>query len=93
MTLVPWPPRGSSDPIDYGLLTMLDSHRSDWPEGVPLAGPYGMCAMFEPPPRDRWPKVRSVLSAATVLARAVAIRTDSATFNVVEMDWSGRVTS
>jgi hypothetical protein len=74
-------------PDRYGLLTLLDARDSDWPEGVPLASPYGMFAMLEPPPRDKWPEgtFRSV-PQPQFWASCGAIRTESATFKVLEVD-------
>ncbi len=74
-------------PNRYGLLSLLGANEGDWTEGRPLANPYGMFAMLEPPPRDKWPEgtFRS-FPQPQFWASCPAIRTPSATFNVVEID-------
>ena len=74
-------------PDRYGLLSRLGTNDADWPEGLPLAGPYGMFAMLEEPPRDKWPEgtFRS-FPQPQFWASCPVIRTPSATLNVVEID-------
>ncbi len=74
-------------PTRYGLLPLLEGSEGDWPEGIPLASPYGLFALLEPPPRTGWPEgdFRS-FPQPQYWASCPTIRTDSATFNVVEMD-------
>jgi len=74
-------------PDRYGLLAPLRPDQEDWREGIPLAGPYGMLAMFSAPPRNSWPEgeFRS-FPQPQFWASCPVIRTDSATFNVVEID-------
>lgn len=71
----------------YGLLSQLTADQGDWPEGTPLASPYGMHAMFQPPPRDGFPEgtFRS-FPQPQFWVRCPEIRTESAVFNVVEID-------
>ncbi len=71
----------------HGLLDRLSENDGDWAEGVPLASPYGMFAMFQAPPRNGWPEgaFRS-FPQPQYWASCPEIRTDSAVFNVVEVD-------
>jgi len=77
-------------PDRFGLLTLLSPADADWREGVPLAGPYGMFALLEAPPRDKWPEgsFRS-FPQPQYWACCPAIRTQTAIFNVVQVDLGG----
>ena len=71
----------------YGLLSRLNAQHADWPEGIPLASPYGLLALLGPPPRDGRPEgeFRS-FPQPQYWASCPCIRTKSATFNVVQID-------
>jgi len=74
-------------PSRYGLLSLLKPSTADWPEGVPFPSPYGLLPLISPPPRNHWPEgeYRSY-PQPQYWAGCPAIRTDSSTFNVVEID-------
>jgi hypothetical protein len=74
-------------PDRYGLLPLLTAGMGDWAEGQPLPDPYGMFPMLNEPPRNRWLEGEfQSFPQPRYWSSSPAIRTDSATFNVVELD-------
>jgi len=71
----------------YGLLAQLGPDQNDWPEAVPLADPYGLWPLLMPPPRNNWQQgAFNSFPQPQFWACCPQIRTNSATFNVVQIN-------
>jgi len=71
----------------HALLPLLGTSDGDWSDGLPLASPYGIFTWLGPPPHDVWPEGNFLsFPQWQYWASSPAIRTSTATFNVVEID-------
>jgi hypothetical protein len=71
----------------HGLLPLLQPHQADWPQGLPLASPYGMFPMIASVPRDTLTEGEfSSFPQPDFWASTQVIKTPSATLNVIEFD-------